>query len=102
MTARLAERVYRAAARAGLLRTCVWRAADGRVVRRTKVGFRAPDELLLDGLAASTEFVITYPGRRLPGLCAGDRVDIDGLPYRVREVRAVADGTERQARLMRL
>jgi hypothetical protein len=98
---RLVERLYRAAARAGLLRTCRWHAADGTVLK-ARVGFQAPDEALLEGLAAGTEYAISYPANRLPRLAAGERVEIDGHLYRVREVRAVGDGSERHATLARL
>jgi len=64
--------------------------------------FRAPDELLLDGLALSTDYAIRYPASRLPNLAAGETVVIAGDHYQVREVRALADGNERRATLTKI
>ncbi|MBX2807849.1 MAG: hypothetical protein KTR20_04380 [Cellvibrionaceae bacterium] len=64
--------------------------------------FRAPDESVLDGLALSTDYAIRYPVSRLPNLLTGETVVIAGKHYLVREVRALADGTERRATLTKL
>ena len=66
------------------------------------VEFRAPDETILDGLGVSTDYGIRYPASRLAGLAQGDTLEIGGVLYRVRDVRAVGDGSEHRASLARL
>jgi hypothetical protein len=66
------------------------------------VGFAAPAETLLDGLAAGTGYVITYPASVFRGLAARDSIECAGARFEVREVRALGDGSEMQARLTRL
>lgn len=98
----LVEQVYAAAANVGLLKECLWQPADGAPVESRLVGFSAPDDTLLDGLASSTEYVITYPASAFVGLAARDTVLIAGANFQVREVRAVGDGAEMRAKLTRL
>jgi hypothetical protein len=98
----LVERLYASAANAGLLKECLWQPADGAPVESRLVGFSAPDDTLLDGLATSTEYVITYPASAFVGLAARDTVLIVGASFQVREVRAVGDGSEMRAKLTRL
>jgi hypothetical protein len=95
------ETFYDAAARSGLLREAIWAPDIGPVVTAW-VEFRAPDETILDGLGVSTDYGIRYPASRLVGLSQGDTLEIEGVAYRVREVRAVGDGTEQRAALSRL
>lgn len=87
--------LYDAAGRAGLL-------TPVKVGARTvECGFRAPDEMVLDGLALFRDYEIEYPTAWL-ALAAGDTVEIGGMTYRVREVRLVRDGSESVAKLARL
>ena len=102
MTAELMQALYEAAAHAGLLKTCTWHPSDGGPPRVNPVGIAAPDETLMDGLTLSTEHVMSYPSTIFEGLRAGERVEIDGTAYKVRDVRAVGDGSERRAKLTRL
>ena len=88
--------LYDAAASAGMLTEVI---VAGEPVM---CEFRAPDESVLDGLALSTDYAIRYPASRLPSLAAGETVVIAGDSYRVREVRALADGSERRATLAKL
>lgn len=92
----LIEHLYAAAERAGLL---VNAEVGGRTVA---VGFSAPDQNLLDGLVRAADYTISYPSSALPDLGVGDALVIAGQSYQVRDVRAVADGTERRADLTRL
>jgi len=92
----LVEYLYAAAANAGLL---VEAEVDGRVVM---VDFRAPDETVLDGLALSTDYMMRFPGSALPNLAVGEIVNIGGESYRVRDMRAIGDGSERRANLTRI
>ena len=87
---------YDAAASAGMLTEVI--VAGERVM----CDFRAPDESVLDGLVLSTDYTIRYPASRLPSLAAGESVVIAGDSYQVREVRALADGSERRATLTKL
>jgi hypothetical protein len=95
------DALYETAGRAGLLHTAIWRPTTGPVVTAW-VDFRAPDESILDGLGVSTDYAIRYPASRLVGLSKGDTLEIEGEIYRVREVRAVGDGSECRATLSRL
>jgi hypothetical protein len=96
------ERLYAAAAQAGLLKTVTWVPAEGAEPQTAFVEFRAPDETVLDGLGLSTDYAIRYPASVLVGLAQGDTVMVTGQAYRVREVRAVGDGSEKRATLSRL
>ena len=92
---------YETAGRAGLLHPAIWRPTAGQGVTAW-VDFRAPDESILDGLGMSTDYRIRYPASRLAGLAQGDTLEIGGVAYRVREIRALGDGSEARATLTRL
>ena len=96
------ERLYDAAARAGLLSLATWLPEDGADPETAWVEFRAPDETVLDGLGLSTEHAMRYPTSVFVGLVAGGLLTVNGERYRVRETRLVGDGTERRATLTRL
>ena len=98
----LIERLYQSAANAGLTVRCRWVPAGGGPARTQQVGFSAPDDTVFDGLALNTDYAITYPASVFVGLAARDTVVIGGLTYQVRDVRAVADGSEMRAKLTRL
>ena len=98
----LVEQVYESAANAGLLKDCRWQPVGGSVAEQHPVGFSAPDDTILDGLALNTDYAITYPASVFVGLAARDAVLIDGVTYQVRDVRAVADGSEMRAKLTRV
>ena len=98
----LVERLFEAAAHAGLLVCCTWHPPDGASPKSARVGFSAPDETLLDGLASATGYQMSYPASKLKGLAVRDTVEIGGARYQVRDIRAVGDGSEFRARLTRL
>lgn len=98
----LIDDLYQAADRAGLLRSCTWRPSDGGLAQTHPVGFNAPDETRLDGLALSTDYEMSYPSGTFVGLSVREVVEIDGHPYQVRDIRAVGDGSERCAKLTRI
>ena len=87
--------LYSAAGRAGLLTPAVIGGAE------VLVDFRAPDTEVLDGLGLSSDFAFRYPAEDVL-LDTGHELVIGGVSYRVREVRAIGDGTECRATLMRL
>jgi hypothetical protein len=95
------EELYAAAARAGLTSRARWLPPGAVRAKSADVGFSAPDELVLDWLAAATDYRMTYPASALPGLKSGEMVTVDGVVYRVRQTRAVAAG-EVQALLTRI
>lgn len=102
----LIRTLYLAAQHAGLLSTCIWQGPatgqDAGVAQAHAVSLRAPDEGVLDGLTLSTDYSITYPASVFAGLGVRDVVQVDGVAYQVREVRAIGDGSELRARLTRL
>ena len=85
-----------AAANEGLL---VEVEVGGRIVM---VDFCALDETVLDGLALSTDYTMRFPASALPDLAVGQVVSIAGASYRVRNLRAIGDGSERRADLSRV
>ena len=98
----LVEKLYRAAANVGFLKTCVWQPGDGGAVQSYSVGFVAPDKDVLSGLGVSTDYEMTYPNSCFVGLKSREVVQIEGVAYQVREVMAVGDGSEVRAKLMRV
>jgi hypothetical protein len=98
----IVEEIYASAANAGFLKECLWRPSDGSPPQRFSVGFGAPDDTVLDGLTLSTEYVMTYPASIFIGLAQREPVEIDGVTFLVRDIRAVGDGSEMRAKLTRL
>ena len=98
----LVEQVYSAAANAGLTVRCRWFPAGSGSAQTQQVGFSGPDDTALDGLTLNTDYAITYPASVFVGLAAREMVLIDGVTYQVRDVRAVADGSEIRAKLTRV
>ena len=98
----LIDALYTAADQAGLLTEAVWLPSNGSPSMSAKVDFRAADETVLDGLGLSTDYSVRYPASALGGLTLGETLVIDGQTYRVREVRAIGDGSEQRATLTRL
>lgn len=98
----LVEQVYSAAANAGLTVRCRWFPAGGGAAQTRQVGFSAPDDTVLDGLTLNTDYAITYPASVFVGLAVRDTVNVGGVTYQVRDVRALGDGTEMRAKLTRL
>jgi hypothetical protein len=96
-----ADRFYEAAARAGLLKTATWMPPD-RPPQLAAVGFRSPDDSILDGLGVSRDYAITYPDTVFVGLAQGDLILVSTERFHVREVRAIGDGGERLATLTKL
>ncbi len=95
----LMERLYDAAGRVGFLKQAVWIPNNGQPSATVSVAFQAPDDAVLDGYQLSADYRIRFPASRLIGLVAPDIIRIDGIHYRVRDVRAIGDGSEHEARL---
>lgn len=99
----LIERLFAAAGSAGFLRECVWVAADSPPVEVTgAVGFASPDQSIMDGMTLSTDHAITFPQSLFVGISRGDSIYLDDVEYRVRDVRAIGDGTEMRATLAKV
>lgn len=98
----LVEQIYESAANAGLLKDCLWRPSDGTTAQLHPVGFAAPDDTMFDGLASTTDHEMSYPASVFVGLAPRDTVEIGGVIYQVRDIRAVGDGSEMRAKLTRL
>lgn len=96
------NQLYEAASNAGFLKTCIWRPSTGAPVQTQMVGFTAPDERALGGLASSTDYEMSYPDTAFTALSVRENVEIDGATFQVREIRAVGDGSEMRAKLTRL
>jgi hypothetical protein len=90
------EFLYSAAANAGMLQKAFLESTE------VMVDFRAPDEDVLSGLGVSRDYAIRYPLTWLPSLAAGNTLEISGQTYRVREITAIGDGSERRASLSKL
>lgn len=90
------EFLYSAAANAGMLQKALLDSTE------IMVDFRAPDEDVLSGLGVSRDYAIRYPMTWLPSLAAGNTLEISGQSYRVREITAIGDGSERRASLSKL
>lgn len=56
-----------------------------------------PTETLMDGRVQYTEYMIYYPATALPNIKGGDYGVIDGVQYRVREIRLIDDGKIKSA-----
>ena len=89
------ELFYESARNAGLLTAVT---VAGNTVH---CAFRAPDETVLDGFALSRDYQLDYPAAWLT-LAPGDTVEIAGVSYQVRDLRAIGDGSERRAFLSHL
>jgi hypothetical protein len=98
----LIEKIYEAAANVGFLKKCIWRPSDGSPPHANMVDLRAPDDSVLDNLTLSTETTISYPAVVFDGIRPREIVEVDGVTFQVREVRATGDGSEMRAKLSRL
>lgn len=87
--------LYAAAGRAGLLTPAVIGSTE------VLIDFRAPDTEVLDGLGLSADYAVRYPASEVI-LDSGHELVIGGVTYRVREVRAIGDGSECRATLTRI
>ena len=87
--------LYAAAGRAGLLTSATIGGTE------VLVDFRAPDVEVLDGLGLSSDYAIRYPADEVV-LDTGHDLVIGGVTYRVREVRAIGDGSECRASLTKI
>lgn len=71
--------------------TAVFGAATAQVI------LDQPDVEIMSGRIQSTEYLMTYAAADLPSLAQDSTGTVDGVAYKVREVRAVDDGRVKQA-----
>ncbi len=92
------QRIYEAAARAGLLRRATWISAS-QYQKAAWVEWREPDDSILHDLVLTADITMTFPTVEFAGIRQGDVVVVESKRYKVREVRAIHDGSESRARL---
>ncbi len=92
------QQIYKAAARAGLLRSVTLISAK-QASRNVWVEWRESDDSILHDLVLATEITMTFPTVELAGIRQSDLIVADGKRYQVRDVRAIHDGSETRARL---
>jgi hypothetical protein len=71
----------------------------GGAAQTASVIFDAPTEQVFGGEALSNEYLITYAATDLPDIRKGDRGVIQGVTYKVREIRLLDDGKLKTALL---
>ena len=64
--------------------------------------FNAQTQDIFGDAALSDEYTITYPASALPGLRSGDSGTVNGVQYRVRDVRLKSDGALVTAKLSKV
>lgn len=76
--------------------------ASGGAAQSAQVIFDSPTDDVMGGDSFSNEYSIMYQASQLPSVRKGDRGVVDGVTYRVREVRLMDDGRIKQAILTKL
>ena len=74
----------------------------GGAAQTANVIFDSPTEQMFGGESLSNEYLITYPATALPDIRKGDRGVIEGVTYRVREIRLLDDGKLKTALLSKV
>ena len=76
--------------------------ASGGAAQTPQVIFDSPTNDVLGADSFSTDYSIMYQASQLPSVRKGDRGVVDGVTYKVREVRLMDDGRIKQAILTKL
>jgi hypothetical protein len=76
--------------------------ASGGAAQSAQVIFDSPTESVMSGDSFSNEYSIMYQASQMPAVRKGDRGVVDGVTYKIREVRLMDDGRIKQAILTRL
>ena len=74
----------------------------GGAAQTASVILDSPTEQIFGGEVLSNEYLMTYPASALPDIRKGDRGVIEGVTYRVREIRLMDDGKLKTALLSRV
>jgi hypothetical protein len=73
--------------------------SDGGAPVSASVVFNAQAEQIFGDDVLSNEYTIVYPAGSLAGVKSGDSGTVNGVRYRMREIRLKADGQIKVARL---
>lgn len=76
--------------------------AGGGTQVSASVIFDSPTEDILGGDGLSDEYSITYPSTSLPGIKGNATGTVDGVSYKVREVKLLDDGKLKRAMLSKV
>ena len=74
--------------------SATWRPPDYADEETALVIFDAPGELVLNGVAQSVAYAITYPSTVFVGMAEGDPIEVDGANYVVRTQPIAEPGTD--------
>lgn len=76
--------------------------ASGGAAQSAQVIFDSPTDDVLGGDSFTNEYSIMYQATQMPNVRKGDRGMVDGVSYKIREIRLMDDGRIKQAILTRL
>lgn len=80
----------------------VFTPAEGGAPVSAAVIFKANTQDIFTGDVLSDEYSIVYPAGALSGVTAGDYGTVNGVRYRVRDVRVKGDGALIEAKLAKV
>lgn len=87
---------------AGFAVSATFTPSAGGAAQTASVILDSPTEEVFGGEGLSNEYLITYPTSSLVGIRKGDTGVIEGITYRVREVRLLDDGKLKTATLSKV
>lgn len=61
-----------------------------------------PDQNILSGNVSSTEYSLTFKTSILPNLLSGNKIIVDAINYKIREVEKIGDGAFSRALLTKV
>ena len=76
-------------------------AAGGAAVSASVI-FNAHTDMIFGDDVLSNEYTISFPASALPGIKSGDSGTVNGVAYRMREIRLKADGNIKIAKLAKV
>ncbi len=68
----------------------------------TKGIFDMPDQNILSGNVISTEYSLIFKTAVMPSLLSGNRIKVDAIDYKIREVEKIGDGAFSRALLTKV
>lgn len=86
----------------GFAVTAAFTPSGGGAQVSASVIFDSPTEDILGGDGLSNEYSITYPADSLPGIKSNATGTVDGVSYKVREVKLLDDGKLKRAMLSKV
>lgn len=76
-----------------------WTPANGSPAQTAQVMLDEPDMDIFGASELSRDWMMSYPSSQLVGLKTGEIVTVNGADYKVREIKALEDGTIMSAKL---